>query len=73
MKKSEKRALQHHFKRFRQHQMNVAADGGGTLTTFPGGRTELTFASAPFGEHALSAFMSAKRHIHFMRSHGVKA
>lgn len=36
------------------------------LTTFfDSKRTELSFASAPYGEHALSAFMSAKRAIHF--------
>ena len=59
-------AVKHHFKRFRAHQMKVANSGGGMLTIFPSGRTETTFASSPFGEHALSALMSARRHIAFM-------
>lgn len=54
------------FKEFRDHQRNVWASGGGTLTTFRSGRTELTFASSPFGEHALNAFVSAKRHVAFL-------
>jgi len=58
--------LKHHFKRFRKHQMDIANNDGGMLTVFPSGRTELTFASAPFGEHAISALMSAKQHIAFM-------
>lgn len=56
------------FIKFRKHQMDVWANGGGMLCTFPSGRTELTFASAPFGEHAKSAFTSAKRHAAFINS-----
>ncbi len=65
-----KKAIQHHFRAARKHQRDVANDGGGTLTVFPSGRTELSFASAPFGEHALSAFMSAKSHIAFLERMG---
>lgn len=50
----------------RKHQMKIANSGGGALTVFPSGRTELTFASAPFGRHAISAFRTAK----FLASHG---
>lgn len=56
----------HFFGKFRAHQRAIYADGGGTLTTFPSGRTELTFAGAPFGEHALSAWLAAKRHVAFL-------
>lgn len=59
------RALAHEFRRARAHQMDVWASGGGMVTTYPGGRTELTFASAPYGRHALSAFASAKRALSF--------
>jgi len=41
--------------------MKIANGGGGTLTIFSDGRKpQLSFASAPFGEHALSAFTQAK-------------
>jgi len=72
MKKSEFRVLTHWFKHFRQHQRDVMAEGGGMVTTFPSGRTELSFASAPFGEHALSAWLAAKSHVHFLKRHGIK-
>jgi hypothetical protein len=58
-------ALAAEFRRARAHQFDVWAHGGGTLTTFPSGRTELTFASAPFGLHAVSAFATAKRALFF--------
>ena len=48
------------FKAFRAHQRQVAAEGGGTLTNYlDSGRTEVTYASATYGEHAVSAFWSA--------------
>lgn len=53
------------FRHFRNHQKSLW-NGGGMLTTFPSGRTERTFASAPFGEHAKSAWINAKRHAHFV-------
>jgi hypothetical protein len=58
--------LQHFFRKFRNHQRKVQVDDGGTLTTYPTGRTELSYASAPYGEHALNAFVSAKRHAAFL-------
>ncbi|MCP4127316.1 MAG: hypothetical protein GY753_09670 [Gammaproteobacteria bacterium] len=61
------KTLQHHFRAERKHQMDIANDGGGSLEVFPNGRTELSFGSAPFGEHALSAFVSAKGQIAFMK------
>lgn len=55
------------FKKFRDHQRNVANNGGGTVTRYmDSGRTEFTYASAPYGEHALSAFWSAIRHQNFL-------
>lgn len=54
------------FKKFRNHQRVIAANGGGALTTLrDSGRTEITFASAPYGEHAVSAFWSAIAHQNF--------
>jgi hypothetical protein len=60
------KAVEHHYKRFRAHQMSVWSDGGGGLTFYPSGRTELSFGGAPYGEHALSAYLSAKAHINFL-------
>ena len=57
----------HYYRQFREHQARVMASGGGTVTRYPTGRVELSYASAPYGEHALSAFTAAKRHIHFRR------
>jgi len=64
-------AIKHHYKNYRAHQMNVWAEGGGTVTTYAdGGKVEITYASAPYGEHAASALASAKRHIHFVKDLG---
>lgn len=63
-------AVKHHYRHFRAHQQKVWADGGGMLTTYPTGRTEVSYASAPYGEHALSAWTSARRHAHFMADLG---
>lgn len=60
-----KAARQHWFKHFRAWQRKVSVESGGGLTVYPSGRTERTFASAPYGEHALSAWESAKAQIHF--------
>lgn len=58
-------AMAHHYKQARQHQHNVWANGGGSVTTDPTGRTEHSYGSAPYGEHALAAWWSAKRAVHF--------
>ncbi|OQM74927.1 hypothetical protein [Manganibacter manganicus] len=54
------------FRQSRAHQMEIAASGGGMLCTYPSGRTELTYGSAPYGRHALSAWAFAKRHAAFV-------
>lgn len=54
------------FKQFRDHQRKVWASGGGTLTTYPSGRTEHSYASAPYGEHALAAYWAARSHAYFL-------
>ena len=60
-------AILHHYRRFRAHQMSVYPS---CVTTDPSGRSELTAASAPYGEHALSAYIGAKRHLHFVADLG---
>lgn len=60
-----RQAIQHFYREFRRHQRSIYADGGGALCVYPSGRTELSYGSAPYGEHALSAFTAAKRHIAF--------
>lgn len=57
-------AVLHYYRQHRAHQMKVYADGGGTMTTYPSGRVELSYGAAPYGEHALSAFLAARRSIH---------
>lgn len=59
-------AMQHHYRAARAHQQKVWADGCGSLTVYPSGRTEHAYASAPYGEHALSAWMAARRHVYFL-------
>jgi len=58
-------ATLHYYRQFRAHQHAVAMDGSGSLTVYPSGRTETSYGSAPYGEHALSAYLSAKCHIAF--------
>ena len=59
--------LQHHYKRLRLHQWRIYTDGSGCLTTYPCGKTELSYGSAPYGEHALSAITVARSHINFIK------
>lgn len=59
------RSVAHFYKLNRAHQRASAAKGGSMLTIFESGRTELSFGGAPYGEHALSAFMAAKRELAF--------
>jgi len=54
------------YKEFRAHQRNLQIAGGGCLTVYQSGRTELSYASAPYGEHALAAFSAAKSHVAFL-------
>ena len=60
------RAIEHFFREFRDHQRKVQDEGRGVLTVYPSGRTERSYASAPYGEHALSAFLAAKHHATFV-------
>lgn len=57
----------HYYKQARAHQAAVMAMGGGTVTRYQSGRTEMSYAAAPYGEHALSAYLQAKRSIYFRR------
>jgi hypothetical protein len=58
-------ALLHYYRQARAHQASLAAEGRGSLTTFfDSKRTEVTFGAA-YGCHAIAAFLSAKRTIHF--------
>lgn len=60
------RAIKHHYKRFRAHQLETY----GNSNLWVDGRNvrQFTGGSAPYGEHAISAYLSAKRHIHFMEN-----
>ena len=54
----------------RAHQRAVQLSGGGCLTVYPNGRTELSYASAPYGEHAVAAFASARQSVAFLARQG---
>ena len=54
------------YHQFRAHQRKVCTAGRGCLTVYPSGRTEMTYASAPYGEHAMSAIASARSHKAFL-------
>jgi hypothetical protein len=58
-------SLTHYYRQNRAHQMKIANEGGGTLTVYQSGRTESSYASAPYGGHAISAYMQAKRDLRF--------
>jgi len=59
-------AIQHYYKAARDWQREVYANGGGMITSFTDGTaSQLSYASAPYGEHALSALTSAKAQIAF--------
>ena len=73
MTKSMFRKIKHYYKQNRLHQMAIANDGGGSECHYPEGKVEISYGGAAYGEHAYCAFMSAKRHIHFMTSRGLKA
>jgi len=55
-------AVLHYYRSERAHQMAVYPS---CVTTYQNGKTELTAASSPYGEHALCAYRSAKRSVAF--------
>jgi len=58
----------HYYRQKRIHQNDIYVSGGGTEThLFESGKVELTYASAPYGEHALSAYLSAIQSIAFRK------
>ena len=60
-------ATRHYYRLFRAHQMSLANDGSGMITTYAdSGKIEMSYGSAPYGEHALNAYRSAKRHLAFI-------
>lgn len=59
--------LRQEYFNYRAHQAKVATEGGGCLTVYPSGRTEMSYASAPYGEHALSALSAARQMLSFRR------
>ena len=59
--------LAHYYKQSRAHQRSLW-NGGGMLTIEPSGKTEHTYASAPYGFHAVSAYTAAKRSVNFRKT-----
>ncbi len=59
-------AIQHYFRQARDHQKSIMNSGGGMITTDPDGKaSQLSYASAPYGEHAISAYFGAIGQIAF--------
>lgn len=52
--------LAHAYRVARAYQQKLMTDDAYGLTVYPSGRTERTFGPAPYGEHALNAFATAK-------------
>lgn len=50
----------HYYKQARAHQRKCQTEGLGSLTVYASGRTERAYGSAPYGEHALSAYSQAR-------------
>lgn len=68
-----KTSTEHWYRHFREWQRELMNDGHFMLCTYPDGfRSEKTYASAPYGEHALSAFMSAKQHMNFIERYSAE-
>lgn len=55
------------YRHFRQHQRDVYANGGGTAIHYPTGRVDYEYGSAPYGEHALSAYILARSQVTFRK------
>lgn len=57
-------ALLHHYRQTRAHQLETYGDSG----LYQGGRSlrQFTGGGAVYGLHALAAYQSARRHLHFM-------
>lgn len=55
------------YRQERARQMALANEGCGTLTSYQSGRTEMSYGGAPYDEHAVSAWLCAKRRVYFRR------
>jgi len=62
------KTLLHYYRQKRAWQRKLMNDGRAMSTTYADSKkVKLSYASAPYGEHAVSALMSARSHMHFMR------
>ncbi len=59
-------SILHHYKRFRSHQLETY----GNSNIFIDGvdQREFVGGGAAYGEHAIAAYLSARRHLHFMKN-----
>lgn len=55
----------HYYRKARAHQNTDWANGGGCLTTYRDGRTEMSYGGAAYGRHAAAALAHAKSSIAF--------
>lgn len=58
------KALEHHYRRYRQHQLDTYGLGGEHINGV--NTRKFTGGGAAYGCHALAAYNSAKGHIHLM-------
>ncbi len=59
------RALLHHYKRFRTHQLATYGNSGLHINGID--QREFTGGGAVYQYHARAAYQSARHHIHFMK------
>lgn len=58
------KAIAHHYRRFRAHQIETYSTNG--LHVEGVDQRQFTGGGAAYGYHALAAYLSAKRHLHFI-------
>lgn len=61
------KAIQHHYRQNRQHQLNIYGNSGLHIDGVD--QRQFTGGSAAYGFHAVAAFNSARSHLHFMEVH----
>lgn len=59
------RTVKHHYRRFRQHQLDTY--GNSRLYINGVDQRQFTGGGAFYGHHAIAAYASARQHIHFMQ------
>ncbi len=60
----------HHYRRYRAHQIDTYGNSGLFMNGVD--QREFTGGGAAYGYHAMAAYLSARRTIHFLQDHGIR-